>query len=296
MRTKDKVLSDYLEAELGEKLNKRMVKRTKRAIDRADKERYQAQESAKSISQPNFLFRYAITAIVTAVICLSIVLPITLPRGTTFLTPPSPEPMIYTDNITSIPLMELQVRSIPGLLLFSTYQKTLFGTIPWWGDSWVELADDAPLILSYKIAESMITLENGNMFVVDYRIRTHRYYYFFNYYPGFYSTLEMAHMQHVNEVTEQIHAFNINEQEVDRETIVSGFAVDGIAIFAHARYTFDIGLNIVRNTLVHFTLGGNCYFIRFTEIFGEEVSTSLDNMIEIVKDTILPALFQNLDD
>lgn len=308
MRAEEKALFNFLETELvGERIRKRSVRKTQKSIDKIDKEIYLAQKPVKFNYGQNFFFKHAMTAIIAVIVCLSIVLPITLPRNGGALTPIDPDipsqPRIYSNDIIRFPISESNLRGIPGLLLLGEHQiPPLFGVIPMWGTSSMELANDAPLLLSYTVEGSWVTLDNGDRFMANQRIRTHRYYHFANYLSGFYSALEIAYNLHADEVVENgIQKFDIDEEVIlddivlwSRTTAVSAFIVDDMPIFAHANYTEDESFNMVRTAVIFFQFGGNDYFIRITEIYGEEVSTSLDDMIEYVKDTVVPALFENI--
>jgi len=292
-------LFDYLETELGERPNKKEVKRTQREIAKVESGIFQKQ--VKPNFANSFLFKHALTSIVAVMLCLSIVLPITLQGRDNQFTPITPEPFIYTDNIILISIEEQGLRRIPDLLFFSQQQLTLAGVIPMWGVSRMELADDAPLVLSYVVVGSVLTL-GSDMFAVEYRIRTHMHYHFAWYHENSYSALEIARTRYANLVTEQnIQEFNISEEQIvddvtlPRTSNVHGFMVDGITIFTHASYSFDENFNEVRNVLIHFTFGGNDYFVRITEIFGAQVSTSLEDLVGLAKSTIVPALFENID-
>ena len=85
----------------------------------------------------------------------------------------------------------------------------------------------------------------------------------------------------------------MGETLIEQEATISGFMVDEVAVFVHVGSVTDMLLNEVRSALIHFRLLGNCYFIRVTEVAGAEASTGAEHLVEIVKNEIIPALFEN---
>jgi len=292
---KHKRLFKYLESQRGNKLDwKQKVqvmqdyKEVKKIIKPTAPLRFNIQK--------NSFFRYSFTAIASVALCLSIVLPITLPRAaSTPLTPAAPS-TFYTDDVILMRTDEESLRGLKGLLLFGENQVALqFGFVRKWGASWIEFADDSPTVLGYRIDGSEIALENGDTFMVDYRIRVHKQYQFINYFQ--YSALTLAKALHADDLNDQITNFNIVEQRtvngniVKAETSVSAFIVDGIKVF-----TYTVTDNImggIKVAFLHFEFGGKDYFINVSEILGYDVAADLDGMTSWVKGTLVPAIFIN---
>ena len=210
MATKEKELYEYVKQEMGEKPSRRAIRQTEKAIDGIGRDN---SFTLHARFRNNIFFGHAMTALVAVALCLAIVLPMTLPIRERTLAPEPIVPHIYTDNIVRVRIPESSVRSIPNILLFSPGQLTLGGFIPMWGFSAVEMADDAPLVLSYIIEESWLTV-GANVFMLDYRIRTHSYYHFTNHFGHFYSALEIANERYIGSVNESIiQTFTIEESE-----------------------------------------------------------------------------------
>ena len=292
IQPKNKQLFMYLEKQLGEKLSWEQKKQAMHDFKLVQKDYREFNKVSVSVTKfnffNNFIVRHVVTVVITAALCVSIILPVTLPLEGSHGTPGIETPMLYTASY-DVPISESLLRDIKGLLLFSKDQIPLImGVVPSWGKGFIEFVHDEPIVLSYRIDNSKIHIGNGDVFDVDYRIRTYKNYIFSFHFADFYSALEIAYVEYANEVIEKEIIYNFNVEERDgedvRDTTVHAFLANDIKIFCHIKKRID---NTGSLAWIHFTFGGYDYFIQVTE-------NGCKLNLEYIKETFVPALFSNI--
>lgn len=261
-------LVEFVESRLGKDLSseeKNTILECKELFDMANsKSKTQVEPRAKVITFPYFL-RYVAVAVITLVLCLSVFLPITLRDSTTMnQEPPPTEREVFTEeDVNHFPITPYRLRSVNGLLMFEESK------MPLWNDasnlSRVEFAKEPPIMLGYFIEPTFLMFENGDIFSMTFRIRTYRYYHFAGHLENHFSALELAREKSTNAKEQTI--FIISEEHEyfaePRKTKVNTFVVDDTKVFSYIRSDYVTG---IITAVIHFSYGGNDYFIELTDM------------------------------
>jgi|GEM_PF-5394147 len=301
----------FIEHHLGEPLtakDKAAINRFKTASEKYDLKKLKKQNALAPKWNTQKVIRWcSATAAVSIILCLSIVLPITL-SDTKIVHVPD---YIYIDNTspaeaprygihTEIQTLNLQqgaLSEVAGLLLFnsSKYGFDEQGEFIY-GETTSLISKNDGRILGYTIANGLIAIDFQppdvmDAFWVDYRIRTYKYYYFYDYYTNFYATLENTYNDNKTDIKNEDNLYEFKDVEVvcGNENLgfapitINAFVEKGIVVLFYTREN---------NTYIYFVYGDNDYFIKATPI--DSFSGTPD--ANYIKDEfIINTLFANIE-
>jgi len=186
-------IMEFIEARLGRDLDEEektvalecqeRIKLSKQILDNKKHKVFKKKPATKR----SFYMRYLTASLAVIILCLSIVLPLTLNNN-------SPTQGFFVEqDVSREAILQSDLRTEYGLLLFSPEQMPLWTDYS--GDSYKEFVESPPTMLGYIIRETGLILNNTDMFIMTYRIRTFRYYHFGGHFINRFSALELASAQ-----------------------------------------------------------------------------------------------------